>query len=75
MIQLTKGEVESPDRGGVRDQLQRMTSFRREEGRGPPEPPPEEDYLPVDATVREALSQGLGERASKAARSSASTTR
>ena len=57
-----EGEVETPDRGGVRDQLQRMTSFRREEGRGPPEPPPEEDYLPVDATVREALSQGLGER-------------
>lgn len=58
-----EGEVETPERGGVRDQLQRMTSFRREEGRGPPEPPPEEDYLPVDATVREALSQGLGERA------------
>ena len=58
-----EGEVETPDRGGVRDQLQRMTSFRREEGRGPPEPPPKEDYLPVDTTVREALSQGLGERA------------
>ncbi|MDD9993493.1 MAG: hypothetical protein OXP75_16990 [Rhodospirillales bacterium] len=58
-----EGEVEAPDRGGVRDQLQRMTSFRREEGRGPPEPPPDENYLPVDATVREALSQGLGERA------------
>ena len=58
-----EGEVEAPDRGGVRDQLQRMTSFRREEGRGTPEPPPEEDYLPVDATAREALSQGLGERA------------
>ena len=57
-----EGEVETPERGGVRDQLQRMTSFRREEGRGPPEPPPEEAYLPVDATVREALSQGLGER-------------
>ena len=58
-----EGEVEAPDRGGVRDQLQRMTSFKREEGRGPPELPPDEDYLPVDATVREALSQGLGERA------------
>ena len=58
-----EGEVETPDRGGVRDQLQRMTSFRREEGRGPPEPPPKEEYLPVDTTVREALSQGLGERA------------
>ena len=57
-----EGEVETPDRGGVRDQLQRMTSFKRDEGRGPPEPPPAESYLAVDGRVRELLSQGLGER-------------
>ena len=55
-----EGEVETPDRGGVRDQLQRMTSFKRDEGQGPPEPPPDEAYVAVDERVREALSQGLG---------------
>ena len=57
-----EGEVETPDRGGVRDQLQRMTSFKRDEGQGSPEPPPAESYLAVDTRVRELLSQGLGER-------------
>ena len=55
-----EGEVELPDRGGVRDQLQRMTSFKPNEGRGPPEPPPDEAYMAVDARVREALSDRLG---------------
>ena len=54
-----EGEVETPDRGGVRDQLQRMTSFKRDDGQMPP-PPPDEAYVPVDARVREALSRGLG---------------
>ena len=54
-----EGEVETPDRGGVRDQLQRMTSFKRDDGQVPP-PPPDEAYVPVDARVREALSRGLG---------------
>ena len=58
-----EGEVETPDRGGVRDQLQRMTSFKRDEGAGTPEPPAAESYLAVDGRVRELLSQGLGERA------------
>ena len=57
-----EGEVELPDRGGVRDQLQRMTSFKPNEGRGPPEPPPDEAYMAVDARVREVLSEGLGMR-------------
>ena len=57
-----EGEVETPDHGGVRDQLQRMTSFKRDEGQGSPEPPPAESYLAVDTRVRELLSQGLGER-------------
>ena len=55
-----EGEVEPPDRGGVRDQLARLTSF----GRGneaAPEPPPTDDHLPVDAAARAALAQGLGE--------------
>ena len=54
-----EGEVEVPDRGGVRDQLQRMTSFKRDDGQVQP-PPPDEAYVPVDARVREALSRGLG---------------
>ena len=57
-----EGEVELPDRGGVRDQLSRMTSFKRDEGAVPPEPLPAEAYLQVDAAVREALSQALGAR-------------
>lgn len=55
-----EGEVELPDRGGVRDQLSRMTSFKRDEGQGVSEAPPAEDYLPVDATARDALSERLG---------------
>jgi len=58
-----EGEVETPDRGGVRDQLNRITSFKRDEGAGTPEPPPPESYLAVDQRVREALRQGLEERA------------
>ena len=54
-----EGEVEIPDRGGVRDQLQRMTSFKRDEGQVPP-PPPDDAYVAADMNVREALSRGLG---------------
>ena len=54
-----EGEVETPDRGGVRDQLSRMTSFKPREGPGAPEPPPPEAYMAVDAHVRDRLSQGL----------------
>ena len=54
-----EGEVETPDRGGVRDQLNRMTSFKPREGPGAPEPPPPEAYMPVDAHVRDRLSEGL----------------
>ena len=54
-----EGEVETPDRGGVRDQLSRMTSFKPSEGPGPPEPPPPEAYMAVDARAREALNEGL----------------
>ena len=57
-----EGEVETPDRGGVRDQLQRMSSFKREGEPQLPEAPSAEEYLPVDATMREALNQALGER-------------
>ena len=53
-----EGEVDIPDRGGVRDQLQRMTSFKRDDGQVQP-PPPDEAYMSVDMRVREALSQGL----------------
>ena len=48
-------EVEAPDRGGVRDQLQHLFSFKRGDERGPPPGPPTDDHLPVDAAVREAL--------------------
>ena len=57
-----EGEVETPDRGGVRDQLQRMTSFKREGESQVPEGPSAENYLPVDMAMREVLSQALGER-------------
>ena len=57
-----EGEVETPDRGGVRDQLSRMTSFKPSEGPGAPEPPPPDAYMAVDADVREALIQGLDMR-------------
>ena len=60
-VVVHEGEVETPDRGGVRDQLQRMASFKRNEGSGPPEPPPAEAYLSVDAALREALGRELGE--------------
>ena len=55
-----EGEVETPDRGGVRDQLQRMTSFKRDEGHTPPPLPSHEAYVTVDKRMREALSEGLG---------------
>ena len=55
-----EGEVKTPDRGGVRDQLSRMTSFKPNEGQRPPEPPPDDAYMAVDARVREALTDGLG---------------
>ena len=45
----------------MRDQLQRIASFRRDDERSPPPAPPIDDHLPVDAAVREALSRGLGE--------------
>lgn len=54
-----EGEVETPDRGGVRDRLSRMTSFKPSEGPGPPEPPPPDAYIAVDARAREALSEAL----------------
>ena len=57
-----EGEVETPDRGGVRDQLSRMTSFKPREGPGAPEPPPPEAYMAVDAHVRDRLSQALDMR-------------
>ena len=57
-----EGEVETPDRGGVRDQLSRMTSFKPREGPGAPEPPPPEAYVAVDAHVRDRLSRGLDMR-------------
>ena len=57
-----EGKVETPDRGGVRDQLSRMTSFKPREGPGAPEPPPPEAYMAVDAHVRDRLSQGLDMR-------------
>ncbi|MDE0391335.1 MAG: hypothetical protein OXI57_04605 [Rhodospirillales bacterium] len=57
-----EGEVKTPDRGGVRDQLQRITSFKPREGQGPPEPPPDEAYVAVDTAMREVLSQELGMR-------------
>ena len=56
-----EGEVETPDRGGVRDRLQQIVSFRRDDGREAPPPPSPDDRLPVDEAVREALSRGLGE--------------
>ncbi len=55
-----EGDVEAPDRGGIRDQLQRLGSFRREEEEAPP-PPSADDRLPVDRAVRQALADGLGE--------------
>ena len=55
-----EGEVKTPDRGGVRDQLSRMTSFKPREDRGVPEPPPDDAYMAVDARLRDALSEGLG---------------
>ena len=55
-----EGEVETPDRGGVRDQLQRMTSFKRDEGHAAPPLPPDEAYVAVDESARAALSEGLG---------------
>ena len=55
-----EGEVETPDRGGVRDQLQRMTSFKRDEGHTAPPLPPDEAYVAVDTGARAALSEGLG---------------
>ena len=57
-----EGKVETPDRGGVRDQLQRITSFKPRDEQGAPEPPPEEAYVAVDAPTREVLSEGLGMR-------------
>ena len=57
-----EGEVETPDRGGVRDQLSRMTSFKPREGPGAPEPPPSEAYMAVDAHVRDRLSRELDMR-------------
>ena len=57
-----EGEVKTPDCGGVRDQLQRMTSFKPREGQAPPEPPPEEAYVAADARTREVLSRELGMR-------------
>ena len=58
-----EGEVETPDRGGVRDRLQQIVSFRRDDGREAPPAPSPDDRLPVDEAVREALRRGLGEPA------------
>ena len=58
-----KGEVETPALGGVRDQLQRLASFRREDDAHEPPAAAADDRLPVDAAVREMLSQALGEPA------------
>ena len=54
-----EGEVDLPDRGGVRDQLQRLASFRRSEVRELPPAPLMGDLLKVDPVVHEALSRGL----------------
>ena len=58
-----EGEVETPDRGGVRDRLQQIVSFRRDDGREAPPAPSPDDRLPVDEAAREALRRGLGEPA------------
>ena len=55
-----EGVVEPPDRGGVRDQLQRLASFRRSDAYDPPPAPLMGDLLKVDPAAREALGRGLG---------------
>ena len=58
-----EGPVETPDPGGVRDQLQRLAAFRRDDAAGRlPEPPPASDYLAADSASRESLCDGLGEQ-------------
>ena len=54
-----EGEIEPPSRGGIRDQLHRLGSFRREEEDAPP--PSSDDHLQVDRATRQALAEGLGE--------------
>ncbi len=57
-----EGPVETPNPGGVRDQLQRLASFRRDDDAGRlPEPPPASDYLATDSALRDSLRDGLGE--------------
>ncbi len=59
-IVAREGEIEPPSRGGIRDQLHRLGSFRREEEDAPP-PPSTDDHLQVDRATRQALADGLGE--------------
>lgn len=59
-VVVREGEVEPPGRGGIRDQLHRLGSFRREEEDAPPSSATD-DHLPVDPAVRAALAEGLGE--------------
>ena len=54
-----EGEVEPPDRGGVRDRLQQMASFKRTDDPELPAPPPDDRFLHADARLREALGRAL----------------
>ena len=56
-----EGEVEEPNRGGVRDQLQRLTSFKRDSDSEPPPAPTDDDLIMADAALREALGRELEE--------------
>ena len=56
-----EGEVEPPNRGGVRDQLQRLASFKRDSEPEPPPAPTGEDLMMADEAVREALGRALDE--------------
>ena len=59
-VVVHEGTVEEPDRGGVREQLNRLASFKRDGEADLPPAPSDEDLLLADATLREALGRELG---------------
>ena len=56
-----EGKVEEPRRGGVRDQLQRLASFKRDSEAEPPPAPTDDDLMMANEAVREALGRELDE--------------
>ena len=60
-VVVHEGEVEEPNRGAVREQLNRLTSFKRDSEADLPPAPSDEDLIMVDETLREALGRELKE--------------